>query len=109
MAIAVEDSARVNPISKATRQGRKIGMIAQRKMLFTTAGGHRPHQILTAQRSTALAIGPAVSQHLINPQLQQRRYAVPLHWMLPDNQVGLLQQLLFSSDINIKVRIEFVQ
>src|SRR4051812_1160613 len=40
---------------------------------------------LAAQRLLALAVRPTVREHLVEPQLQQRRHAVPVHRMLPDH------------------------
>ena len=48
-------------------------------------------------------------QHLVHPQLEQRRYAIPLHRMLPDNQIGTGQRRLLGGDIDIKVGIELIE
>jgi hypothetical protein len=50
-----------------------------------------------------------VGEDFINPQLQERGRTVPLHWMLPDNQIGTGKRLLFGGDIDIKIGIKLIE
>ena len=56
-----------------------------------------------------VAIRPAVGEHFINPQFQKRGRAIPLHGMLPDDQIGTGKCLLLGGDIDIKIGIELIQ
>ncbi|CSH34965.1 Uncharacterised protein [Shigella sonnei] len=48
-------------------------------------------------------------QNFIDPKFKKRRNAVPLHRMLPDDQIGARQRLLLGGNIDIEVRIELIK
>ena len=91
------------------RQDVETGKGTNIKVAFAAAGGHRPHQRFTAQRDTVVPVCPAVRQHFVHPQLEQRRHAVPLHRMLPDDQIGTGQRRLLGSDIDIEIGVKLIE
>ena len=90
-------------------ESREVRVIAQLEMVFIATAGHCPQHIFAHQGIAFMTIGPAVLQHLIDPQFQQRRLAVPLHRMLQHHQIGALQCPLFGIDIDIEVGIQLIQ
>ncbi|VAU69313.1 Uncharacterised protein [Klebsiella pneumoniae] len=61
------------------------------------------------KRVAVVSVCPTVGENFVDPQFQQRRGAVPLHRMLPDDQIGTRERLLFGGDIDIKIRIELIE
>ena len=91
------------------RQHVKSGEGANLKMAFPPAGGNSPHQAFAMKRVAVVSVCPTVGENFVDPQFQQRRRAVPLHRMLPDDQIGTGERLLFGGDIDIKIRIELIE
>ena len=56
-----------------------------------------------------ISVSPAVRENFIDPKFEERRNAVPLHWVLPDDQIGTRQRLLFGGNVDIEVRIELIK
>ena len=79
------------------------------KMAFPAAGRHRPQQMFAMQRLAAVTVSPAVRQNFIDPKFEERRNAVPLHRVLPDDQIGARQRLLLGGNIDIEVGVELVE
>lgn len=61
------------------------------------------------QRRAAMTVSPAVGENFIDPKFEERRNAVPLHRVLPDDQIGARQRLLLGGNIDIEVRIELIK
>lgn len=61
------------------------------------------------QRRTAVTVSPAVRENFIDPKFEERWNAVPLHRVLPDDQIGARQRLLLGGNIDIEVRIELIK
>jgi hypothetical protein len=78
-------------------------------MLLISTAGDRPQAVFSYQCVALVAIGPAMLQHFVDPQFQQRRQAVPLHRMLQNHHVGPLQRLLLRVDIDVEIWIQLVQ
>ena len=78
-------------------------------MAFTATGGHGPQQTFPPERIAVMTICPAMREHFVDPQFQQRGCAVPLHRVLPDNQIGPGDRFLFGSDIYIEIGVELVE
>ena len=91
------------------RQHIKARMRTNFKMAFPAAGRHRPQQMFAMQRRAAMTVSPAVGENFIDPKFEERRNAVPLHRMLPDDQIGARQRLLLGGNIDIEVRIELIK
>jgi len=56
-----------------------------------------------------VTIRPAVGKDFVDPQFEERRCAVPLHRVLPDNQIGASERLLFGGDVDVKIRIKLIE
>src|SRR5207244_9982433 len=59
--------------ARERRQTRTFGVAG-----VVAAGGRHPEAALAGKRSTALTVGPAAFQHLVEPVLQQAGHAVPI-------------------------------
>src|SRR6478609_2804396 len=73
------------------------------------AGRRYPKARFAAHGVTAFAVRPTTSEHLLEPQAHQRRRAVPIDGVLPDDQFSLEQQGLFCSDVDREVWIPLVE
>ena len=64
---------------------------------------------LPASASRSVAVGPAEREHLVDPDLQQRRHAVPVDRVLQHDQVDGLEAPLLGLDVDVEVGIQVVQ
>src|SRR6187402_1214066 len=77
--------------------------------LRVAAGGWHPKASFAAQRVAALTVRPATRQYLLEPQAHQRRRPVPVDRVLPDDELGVPEQLLLRANIDGEIRIALVQ
>ena len=75
---------------------------------FATAGGNGEHDFLAFERMPGRAVRPAVFEHLVLPQLEQRGGAVPVEGELQDDSVRVLDETLFGGDVDATVGVRGV-
>ena len=75
----------------------------------SAAGGRDPQAVLARERRAALAVGPAARQHALEPQLEQRRHAVPVDGVLPDHEPRAGERALLRGHVDGEIRIEVVE
>ena len=61
------------------------------------------------QRRAAVTVSPAVRENFIDPKFEERWNAVPLHRVLPDNQIGSGQRGLLGGDIDIEIGVKLIE
>ena len=88
----------------------KIAVVALRVVRrFRPAGaGHQP-QVLALQRAAFIAVGPAVGQYLIKPQLLQRWHRIPMDRVQQHDQFGPRQSCLLGRHVESVVGVARIQ
>ena len=88
----------------------EIAVVAVGAVRVLGAAGARdqPH-VLAAQRLAAGAVGPAEGEHVVEPQLHERRHRVPVHRVQPHDQARVRERSLFGGGVDQVVRVQRVQ
>ncbi|MNT30539.1 hypothetical protein D3C72_1663370 [compost metagenome] len=90
--------------------GNRMAVGAVRPVSVGVAAGADHHQHrLAAQRGAARPVGPAGFEDFVDPELQQRRHAVPAHRELQDHRLGGGKQPLLGHDVDVVIHIEPVE
>ncbi len=96
--------------SAGTKLANGCGVDAGRRVgLLVAAGRRHPQAVLAGERRPALAVGPAIGEHLVEPVLEQRRNGVPEQRVHPDDEPRLRQRPLLGGDVDVEIGVEIVE
>ena len=76
---------------------------------FGAAGGQDMAHGFAAKSGAAWPVSPAERQHEVNPLLHERRGVIPIHRVVPQEDVVAEQQGLLFGDVDVEVRVQLVQ
>ncbi len=88
----------------------EVAVVAVRPVrVLRPAGARDQPDVLAAQHVAAGAVGPAEGEHVVDPELEQGRHAVPVQRVLPDDQARGGERGLLGGGVDQVVGIERVQ
>ena len=82
-----------------------FGLVSRRP----AAGADHAQHPFAAQRFPLRTVGPAMFQYQVLPLFEEGWRAIPIKGVLQDDQIMVGQQLLFTGNVDVKIRISLVE